>query len=140
MSKDIFSINNNINIINTRESIYYYVSQYNFNSKYKNYLTNNKNDIKYNTKVKNNLKNDSSDSSDLDDWVDCDDILAYNEAYDTVMYIKNNCGFITKLGKYFSNIGTVLDKRESKFIKEQAKTEYERMFFEYYEYLLRTEL
>ena len=54
------------------------------------------------------------------------------------MYIKNNLSLTQTIAKYFTN--DILVKRENKFIKEQAKTKYEYLFFKYYDELLSTEL
>lgn len=107
-------------INNIKKSMKNYLSFYILDKKYEHYINDDEN---------NNFDNE---------WYDCEDMIAYNDAYNEVMKIKQNTSFIEYMNNYINNKKNV--SNENKFIKEQTKSNYEYLFYKYYEYLLKTKL
>lgn len=165
MNEIIFIKSGNYDIDNLKKILDNYISNYNLNKKYKKYVENN---IDYNNEILdknkinieefeiidefnkfngfNEIKESESElqvelqieKEELQDWSDCDDILAYNEAYKEVMYIKNDCKIMKTLYNYIWK--DKIKYKENKFIKNECKTKQEHLFYKYYEELLCTEL
>lgn len=139
MNKSIFIKTGEYDINYLKNTFDNYISQYNLNKKYNKYINDNfKNKINI-EEFEEYKKIDNDVDDELHDWLDCDDILAFNQAYNEVMYIKNNCKIIERIYNYIYS-KKIMKYNDYKFIKKQCKTKQEYLFYKYYEELLSTEL
>lgn len=139
MNKSIFIKTGEYDINYLKNTFDNYISQYNLNKKYNKYINDNFQN-KINIEEFEEYKKIDNDVDDkLYDWLDCDDILAFNQAYNEVMYIKNNCKIIERIYNFIYS-KKIMKYNDYKFIKKQCKTKQEYLFYKYYEELLSTEL